>query len=33
METIDTRDLIDERNEQKQTVLDAYNEEFETDFC
>lgn len=32
MKTIDTRNLIDERTELQQTVLDAYNEEFETDF-
>ena len=32
MRMIDTRDLIDERSELQQTVLDAYNEEFETDF-
>jgi antirestriction protein len=32
MNTIDTRDLIDERNETKETILIAYNEEFETGF-
>ena len=33
MNTLDTRDLIDERNELQETVLDAYNGEFETDFA
>lgn len=32
MNILNTRDLIDERIELQQTVLDAYNEEFETDF-
>lgn len=33
MNTLDTRDLIEERTEFQQTVLDAYNEEFKTDFA
>jgi hypothetical protein len=32
MSYIDTRSLIEEREELQQTVLDAYNEEFEADF-
>ena len=29
---IDTRDLIKERNETKSTILDAFNDEFTTDY-
>ena len=32
MNYLDTRDLETERDTVKQTILDAYNEEFETDF-
>lgn len=29
---IDTRDLLERRDDLKQEVLDAFNEDFETDF-
>ncbi len=32
MNTLDTRDLTEERNDLKEQILDAFNEEFETDF-
>lgn len=32
MNTIDSRDLIEERDNLKEQILDAFNEDFETDF-